>query len=96
MRNKNWKKIFGWDLVLLISSKALKGVVFFNDREDKYEPARGDTYISDVPILGLRPRTARTEGFLGGPRPYKDRSSKTERPAVFFGLQICQFLGFFG
>ena len=40
---------------------------------------------SDVPILGLRPRTARTEGFLGGPRPYKDRSSKTERPAVFFG-----------
>ena len=28
--------------------------------------------ISDVPILGLRPRTARTEGFLGGPRPYKD------------------------
>ena len=40
---------------------------------------------SDVPILGLRPRTARTEGFLGGPRPHKDRSSKTERPAVFFG-----------
>ena len=43
------------------------------------------TQSSDVPILGLRPRTARTEGFLGGPRPYKDRSSKTERPAVFFG-----------
>ena len=41
--------------------------------------------VSDVPILGLRPRTARTEGFLGGPRPYKDRSSKTEKPAVFFG-----------
>ena len=41
--------------------------------------------FSDVPILGLRPRTARTEGFLGGPRPHKDRSSKTERPAVFFG-----------
>ena len=50
---------------------------------------------SDVPILGLRPRTARTEGFLGGPRPYKDRSSKTERPAVFFGPQIRQFLGVF-
>ena len=43
---------------------------------------------SDVPILGLRPRTARTEGFLGGPRPYKDRSSKTERPAGFFGPKI--------
>ena len=40
---------------------------------------------SDDPILGLRPRTARTEGFLGGPRPHKDRSSKTKRPAVFFG-----------
>lgn len=50
---------------------------------------------SDVPILGLRPRTARTEGFLGGPRPHKDRSSKTERPAVFFGPQIRQFLGVF-
>ena len=45
MRNKNWKKIFGWDLVLLISSKALKGVVFFNDREGMYEPARGETYM---------------------------------------------------
>ena len=46
---------------------------------------RKDLKDSDVPILGLRPRTARTEVFLGGPRLYKDRSSKTERPAVFFG-----------
>ena len=58
---------------------------FLNDNANLSPKKESQIINSDVPILGLRPRTARTEGFLGGPRPYKDRSSKTERPAVFFG-----------
>lgn len=46
-----------------------------------------DKYIlfSDRSGHGLRPRTAWTEAILGGPRPPEDQSSKTERPAGFFG-----------
>ena len=44
--------------------------------------------ISDGSGHGLRPRTARTKGILGGPRPPEDRSSKTKRPAGLFGPKI--------